>query len=306
MENKKTPTVLLLGNGINRAFNGISWSGLMKKINTNTDIPRGYELTSPMPLQAIILTNNNVSYAMKKYKNEFYGKVEQIRHREMLQKILRMGFDYIITTNYSYELETVAIGKEFISDRELKIMQKHTDAKNVKRSEAKYMLHTYNEVNFEGVENKIWHIHGEARKPGSIVLGHYYYGSLLHRYESFFDKRKNSYFEAEASGEKLDIVSWLDAFILGNIYILGFNYELSEFDLWWLLNRKYNENANVGKIYFYEMKENVEFNEKLALMKVFNVLPYDLGFEKEDNLYEEFYNAALQDIENKMLFDKDY
>ena len=43
--------------------------------------------------------------SMKEHKSYFFGKVTDERHRKMLTDLLSCGFDCILTTNYSYELE---------------------------------------------------------------------------------------------------------------------------------------------------------------------------------------------------------
>lgn len=64
--------------------------------------------------------------------------------------------------------------------------------------------------------------------------------------------------------------SWIDYFIMGDIYVLGFGFDFSEFDLWWLLNRKYNEKASHGKLYFFEPEQDEGKTEKERLLELFN------------------------------------
>ena len=56
------PKVLLVGNGLNLAYGGVSWTNLLKQIARPGDLPLN-ELQSPMPLQAILMTNNNIKEA---------------------------------------------------------------------------------------------------------------------------------------------------------------------------------------------------------------------------------------------------
>lgn len=65
---RKYPQVLLLGNGLNRAYGGISWGNLLKEISRRDDLPLD-ELKSPMPLQAILVTNNDI-ISMAKQENQ--------------------------------------------------------------------------------------------------------------------------------------------------------------------------------------------------------------------------------------------
>ena len=68
------PQILLLGNGINRAFQGDNWRGVLNHIKTRDDIDAN-KLNCPMPLQAILITDNHVNEAMKNHRKEFMGTV---------------------------------------------------------------------------------------------------------------------------------------------------------------------------------------------------------------------------------------
>ena len=93
-----------------------------------------------------------------------------------------------MTTNYTYELEQAALHPGKISKSKIKAMMHHTEGSKI--AEGKYLLHTYNRAVVSGHHNRIWHIHGEARKPDSMILGHYYYGKLLRRCVARIDGTK--------------------------------------------------------------------------------------------------------------------
>ena len=155
----KRPQVILLGNGINLAFNGVSWNDLLNSIAVEEY--KDKKIDCPMPLKAILVTRDNIDKTLKNH-------IEQ--HRE--QAYGKIGADHILTTNYSYELEMAAKDvKNELSDYAIEQMMAHTDAVN--KAESKYLLSTYNQVQYENTPNCIWHIHGEARKPSSVVLGNY-------------------------------------------------------------------------------------------------------------------------------------
>lgn len=295
----KKPQVLLIGNGINMAYGGMSWKELLKMIKVNESASN--DLTFSMPLQAILFTEDGIGEAVRKNREKLFGNIspEAIK---VFQRILNMGFDHILTANYSYELECACKNRETLSESRIKAMQKHTKA--VKQAEAKYMLHTYNEIKTENkTVNKIWHIHGEARKPDSVILGRYYYGELLSRYITELKSRKNYYWEYEKKNKAYPIKSWLDAFILGDVYVVGFGMDFSEFDLWWLLNRKKREKASRGTVYFYEgSKKEGNTEEKTELLRLLGVQVCNLGFENisGNESYKVFYDAALSDIERRM------
>ena len=291
----RKPKVLLLGNGLMRAFDQQSWWDFMKSITVREDMPE--KLNCPNPLQMILRTNDTVGEKMKSKQKEFRKMKLPDEMREMQKKLLTVGFDHILTTNYSYELEETAYPGIAQSDTRLRKITRCFRSEKVKQAERKYLLHTYNEVLCEGVENKIWHIHGEARKPDSMVIGHYYYGNLLRKYQEVLKEKKNLYEIRQKNGELEETNTWLDAFILGDIYVLGFGFDLSEFDLWWLLNRRKRERAKTGNIHFF-LPDESGFQEKDELLKLFDVEIHNCGFSKEQlgNQYQPFYHAAIDEI----------
>lgn len=312
MKDNRYPQVLFLGNGINRAYDGGSWKNLLSQICVRDDIDIN-RLTSPMPLQAILVTDNDIQNALKKHHKDLYGRIGSDAQKEVLLQILTSGFDHIITTNYSYELEMAGIGKSEITDYTLKHLMRSSIPSE--KADTKYCIRTYNEVMFERKKNKIWHIHGEARKPSSIILGHYYYGNLFFKIREYIRNRHNTYKKLQENQENIKINSWIDAFILGDVYILGFGYDLSEFDLWWLLERKESEKADTGKIHFFT-PEPYDVDEKLLLLKTHRCVEIEhcgiqlppkpaetaTSDEKEqytkqcNDLYHKFYPLALERI----------
>ena len=64
------PQILLLGNGLNLAYGGTSWSELLNKIKVRDDIPE--KLHCPMPLQAVLYTNNDIKTAMENQKQKLF------------------------------------------------------------------------------------------------------------------------------------------------------------------------------------------------------------------------------------------
>ncbi len=294
--NRKNRKVLLLGNGINRAYNGDSWVQMIREFSGNQE----FRSSLPMPQQIIVATDNRVDEKLKDYKDQMYGEVIDEEFRAVLRLILTAGFDEIITTNYSYELEISASKENKLNDNTLTGMQDTTDGR---RAERIYMLHTYNKVEYSGVQNRVWHIHGEARKPSSMVIGQYYYGNLVSRYKQHFEGIKDKYERAECFRKELKYNSWLDSFIMGDVYVLGFGFDPAEIDLWWLLERKKRERATKGKVYFYIPKWETRkrtIKDKLELLRCHGVErpQKDLVCTKGD--YKEFYYKAIVGIREEL------
>ena len=290
--NRPFPQVLLLGNGVNRAYGGNDWTKLIKTMKSNPKVRFDDIKEIPFPLQVILATGNNVDISIKNNQKLFYGTVEIEAVKHPLRRLLEIGFDHILTTNYSYEIERSAGACTQIDGSDCVKCMGHTRA--VKRAESKYLLHTYNEVNYNDKTCKIWHIHGEARKRSSIVIGHYNYGKLIAKYYEELEKRKNTLYERQKDGRPIIIDSWLDAFILGDVHVLGFGFDMSEIDLWWLLHRKQQEKAEHGMVYFYEPGGGDPI--KLSLLDVYDVSVNNLCYLSEPEDYRQFYDTAIMNI----------
>lgn len=90
-----------------------------------------------------------------------------------------------------------------------------------------------------------------------------------------------------------------------NVYILGFGYDFSEIDLWWLLNRKKNEKVkNNGRVIFYNPiesheseREEIQQRAKLNLLEINKVEIRNLNMHcNRNDDYVVFYEHALEDI----------
>ena len=297
----RKPKVLLLGNGLSRAYNAGSWGHFLYSINRKKEeFPEPNQINMPMPLKIILLTDNHVGTAMKENKEYFLkGFYDELDKEicEQIKKLFDCGFDYILTTNYSYELEYTVYGDKFTENR-LKSIQRYVE---VDKAEPKYQLHTFNQVNYEGKDIDIWHIHGEARKPDSMIIGSDYYSRLTSRVVELVAKID---YDAKEGRDinKVTIKNWVEAMLLGDIFVLGFGYDYSEQDLWWLLNRKVNETKLLkGKTYYYEPDSSEDIRIKKSLLKVFDVVTEGLDMGYTDNFdYKDFYKAAIDDIASKV------
>ncbi len=303
-QGQRRPQVLLLGNGVNRAFGGGSWGQLIRDITCNDALPKGCALHLPMPLRAILVTGDNVGAQLRGAGDILYGKLGDPGHMEMLQRLLDLNFDHILTTNFSYELEQAAQPDCPLTEQKLRHMMRHTDGR--RQAEAKYLFYTYGVVDWRGRLNKVWHIHGEGRKPESMILGHYNYANLLEKISSYVKAEETRWRREQARGEAIHIKSWADAFLFGDVYVLGFGYDVSEFDLWWLLNHKKRERAETGETWFFspaERLETDEINEKEELLRVLGVEVRHCGSVRTDGTpierslgFRAFYERAIDEV----------
>ena len=89
-ETRARPQVLLLGNGVNRAFGGGSWGQLIRDISCNGSLPEDCVLHLPMPLRAILVTGDTVGVQLRQVKEILYGKLGDPGHVDMLRRLLEV------------------------------------------------------------------------------------------------------------------------------------------------------------------------------------------------------------------------
>ncbi|MGD1818525.1 MAG: SIR2 family protein [Pleomorphochaeta sp.] len=289
--------VLFLGNGINRLSENYSWEQLVKsliykfyskEINVNTE-------NKPFSL----LYEEILSHALSKSKgNEqdirkhIVSEIKKIGINDFHKKIIKYDFAAILTTNYDYLIE-----KAFDSKSNFK--------NTAKVQESKYNILRKNEV--DNINIPIWHIHGELRRPQTITLGYEHYSGYLENLRTSVTQGKAwENFELKRLSDRLNskiIDTWVDYFFCYNIHIMGFSFDFSEIDLWWLLvfrsrminlkKRKYNI---TNKIYFYYAEENNSIiNSRVQILKSLGVIPIcNLLMNNWEDYYYNLFNKDLK------------
>lgn len=290
----RRPRVLLLGNGLNRVYGGASWSGLLEKIN-RTEYTQEQIKTIPLPMQAVLLSQDHVDESLKDLREELTQCELHPWLARQLQRLLALPFDCILTPNFTYELEC-AMDPDFLNvPYRIRRLRRHTA--EVQQAEKRFMLHTYYDLPLAHGPTPLFHIHGEALKPDSVILGHYFYGTLLFSYDNYLTNRAPKQFYRMEGGQ---LLSWLDYFILGDVYTLGFGFDTAEIDLWWLLCRKKRERASHGELYFFEPRRQVS-EIKRGLLEAYNVRCESLGTSEPDNDgYRIFYEKAIGEIGRRL------
>ena len=337
--NNQRPKILLLGNGFNRISGDNSWNDLLNSMRDDKFIFDADEYQIPNGLKASMLSNGKLQgkieefISKEKEGNKLYKNDDQVSN-QLYYDFASLNFDYILTTNYSYEIELAINNKNELSEERIKdMLNYHGDL-----AERRYAIRTFNTAVNEEFSRNIWHIHGEYCRPQSIILGQLYYGNLLSKYKKSLDGIEN--LEIEISNSQISkINNWIEAFIFGDVYIVGLGMDFAEVDLWWLLEEKFL-NKNKGKTYFYNPKEKafqynksnndkneyIELNKyeiselekiknnnnysktinpaqcKKYLMDAYEVKYQDLNYIPTiaDHSYLEFYKLVLKDIESKI------
>jgi hypothetical protein len=287
LEYGRVPKVLLLGNGINRAFDFCSWDELLESIKTQklTYDEKECVKSVPYPLQPVILTKDNVGNQMKEISGELSELQGSLEEEKLLQRFASLPVDTILTTNYTYELE-----KALNSDFKCKSGSKCKWRKLANEGKSKYVneqLYTYFLPN--EVTPPIWHIHGDAARPDTMILGHYYYGKLLSKMQQSIPKFIARYKFSLSKQIKMKICSWIEYFMLGDVYIVGLGMSLFELDLWWLVNCK-KRHFSDRKVVLY--KPDIKPEEQL-LAEAYGVIVEKGGFEDDYKAYYDWVNIDL-------------
>lgn len=328
LRGKGRPQILLIGNGVERAYGSASWDKLIDSINVRKfneetykeinklPFPVRYELLATYENAPASFSQDDMDAEEKRMANAMRALLpcKDTRERninencnELFKWLPTLGVDHIFTTNYSYcpeegyypnrEFEKKSVRKNLRFN-----LNPQKDKKGRPSQEKRFRLHSgYLVGTSSGSAKKvgIWHIHGECGAPTSVVLGHDKYGRLLKRIIAVCDD-EIEYKEKIAKNNTYEFKSWPELFLFGDIYVVGFGFAECEFDLWWLLRRKQREIYADGKVYFYEHEIRDVPSAKQMLLTAHGVeLRYN-EFSGKDDKYKEFYKQAFDDIRKKV------
>ena len=292
---------LLLGNGINLLFGDSSWETIIKEVLAKAKSPLDYSEIKGMPatMQIVAATNDHVDQQMKALSEKLMEASLSEERKEFLQDILSMPVEDILTANYSFELE-VADGME--------LTQRHFSSKlrstfELKSRHKRFRLFQYYETK---TGKRLWHIHGDAAKPETMIMGHYYYAKQLSDLLDCVAKSVQRYRVCERKQEPFQSYSWIDRFLTADVFILGLGMYLCEADLWYLLCCK-ARNFPETHVYFYnkDCKEH-DIGIMLRAYGVQMISGNDLKApDSGDESFCQFYALALQDIQKKISLNKE-
>lgn len=288
------PKVLLIGNGLTYK-NGVPWPELIRKTaRPDADVSR-YEREDTEGNRWFAVPNTVLTLAVSETgdRERHARYVEALEQKsypenERIRELLAMPFDAVLTTNYTYELEAALLPKYPALSND----SKRKRARTIEgKQDRRFLLYTFNRVTEGGPD--IWHIHGELRRPSSMVLSHDEYARLVHEILAYNKSLRNKYVKER---NNLKFQSWIDYLVLGDVYILGLGMDFSEFDLWWLLGRRLRERCDCGKVVFYEPEKEDNVYKQRALSDA-GVEVNTCGIEIRSHAdYDVFYERAIEHI----------
>lgn len=321
---KGRPQIVLIGNGLELCCppttpdpkgrkEQLTWDQLVQAIKVDNCIDLSSEdiKALPFPLLYSILSVPDPAPAkldaqmIKEEEARLKAAMDRLSQASTwrLDELKNLGADHIFTTNYNYGLEQAFYpGKDFFNKttRSHFRFNNNPEVNNDKPvREVCYRMHTgYLAQNADGSDVGLWHIHGECSVSRGVVLGHDRYGRLLSRIEKLCDSQ--NYDDMPNDTEPVGFRSWPELFLYGDVYIIGFGFDTSEFDLWWLLKRKQRENNADGRVYFYEIPNQCSIVQKM--MRAHGVILPDTGVKKGE--FDDFYKRSFADISARIRLNK--
>jgi hypothetical protein len=271
--------LLLMGNSVNRLSNAESWDELLHSLTAKADpSARCRRGEKPFTLFFEELRNRYV-YREKGRAEDFMNEIGRtfaaLGPTELHRRIMRLNVSNLLTTNYDYGFEKALDGKGTAVGK----------VDDFKTRETKFSLFRRRTLGGKHV----WHIHGEALVPTSIMLGHDHYTDHAAQVRRYFYQggdyagtghfrgglqRDIAHFDAASDGKPF---SWVDLFVREHVHIGGFSFDFSESLLWYLVSyrRKRRESYRAAgtplppsEVVFYYFTERDSDPRQLARVEV--------------------------------------
>ena len=313
LEKGRIPRVLFVGNGVIRAFkNGDDINALIGKLSVQL---KGRKLCEhvPFPFRAIAAGGGDEDNVKSKLSEILLVPGEDANPassalKEFFKSLTTLRFDAILTTNYDYEIEKSLIPEFKISKGKASKFRKTAFAHGSKGRESpvgekeRGALYQYFPMRLNGSICPIWHIHGELAKSKTILLGPYYYGSVTGMIRDHVADSMSAYKQFSRGVQDFRPKSWVDYFLLGEVFSIGFGFDFAETDFWWLAycKKKNLDMQNLrGKIHLFEAnpneeqkKEQIFYAETLGLQV--HAWPHQSPSETEQ--WQDYYRSVVTTI----------
>lgn len=295
------PKVLLVGNGLNLSFGNVeSTDSIIRRVwkeNHNDVLPedksRHVIWNLPFPLQVVAASEDKVQSCMDDLADKFVKDVIEKKQIDLIKNILDVGFDSILSTNYSLEFEKSIIDS-FTKNKAYKYYKVTQKQSN---QQEQFGIYQATEIPY-GNNPLLWHIHGTALRKKSLVMGQLYYGKLLTEVTSRANAVNAAYALNNRDCNGYSPKSWVDYFLIGDVYIMGFSNDFSEMDIWWLLSYKKRAFPD-SKVYFYEPAIN---GEKELMLKCYGVeMPIVKYDSNESEAFIKYYKRLCDSWKNKFM-----
>ena len=296
---------ILFGNGINRLKpENISWTNLLDNLKESRVFDND-NLPNTMIYERIIL-EKPIRHTEIKF-DEYVAKIKiadlmkDTTTNEVYQDLYQLNVENYLTTNYDYAFIDSIIDLEEVN---LPIFEYS--------SEDVYSIRRLKRISNKKEHKKhFWQIHGEIRKPATIMLGLDHYCGEIGKIDSYIkggykhNKEKEPIIEKsieeKLKEKKFSEASWIDLFFNSNIHIIGFSFDYAEIDLWWIVNKrarmKRSEHGTLinNEITFYCDEINPHLKGVLNSMDIkVEIIPTTTGTDKYLNYYKDLKNILAE------------
>lgn len=324
--------VIFAGNGINQNERLVySWEDLLDKVVEYSQSEKakkdkskaapgklqrpkveGVSMTMGFEFLEFFAVDNNLAdngYKLKKNIAKVIQKKISERAKEkdfswnntIHARIMRLPVHTYFTTNYDYTLEQ-SVRPDF--------------ARRPSTRELDYSRMRCQIVNVDGQKKTVYHIHGEIEAPNSICLGFEHYSGTLEKMRNdLLRGTRETQTESDLHTFHLkDVMTglepadncWYLKVFTEDVYILGFNIEFAEQDLWWLLDYRYRKIRDgklpiTNHIYYIDVDSSEDRGEPKN--KARNTALSQFGVEvkmAEGKDYSERYHWAVDWIEQQL------
>ena len=289
MKEKNThPPLLFLGNAPHNLAKGPTWEDVISDLCRSYAPNIEFSTSDPFPLifERLLLANPENSKREYDIKVEIAQRVEQLGATDTLREILAQPWSEILTTNYDFLIE--------------RTLEPGFEPKNAAgKKESKYSLYRHHKA----TKKRVWHLHGDAKAPNSILLGYdHYMGAVQIVREHIVTKYagKKVPYKPMTAG-----YGWAEHFFAENhptIVILGFGFNVFEYDLWWLLVYRARRIARnmvdrAGRVeYYYPSFLEKKLKRSLQMLSATGIVMRPVQAPKHNS---EYYNKALQRIKRE-------
>jgi hypothetical protein len=286
---------IFFGNGLNRlGENNVSWEDLLAKIKGNNNF-KSKNLPNTMIYERAFLEDKGRDE--KQIKKTIADDLGKMQTNSLYQRLFELDAKHYITTNYDNSFV------DSLPNVKLSFPKSHP--------ETSYSIRRLKKIVYDGVTKNFWQIHGEIKYPISIMLGLDHYCRYIGKIDSYIKgEYKYSIGKKEITEPKLtdklrsneyNNSSWIELFFETNMHIIGFSFDFSETDLWWLINKRarFKRTEKIqNEIHFY-CDEKFKA-QKRGLLKSFDVTVHKYKLSRWCNKYIDFYTRVIDDIENKI------
>jgi hypothetical protein len=289
---------LLIGNGFNRLSMQLSWQQLLSKLTAELGLDGQVKYHEQKPLSLLfeelcvrVPDFKTVRAAEHEVKRKIASLMDSFPPHKLLLPLV-VQFDSILTTNYDASIEDALAGPLYYCQSTI--------------PESRYSLFRKNEVG----TRQVWHIHGDASRPQTILLGYDHYAGYLQKIRNYVtnglspteSKAAQSIASArrrdikcEGEGER-SILSWVNLFLRDHLHIVGFGFDFTEIDLWWLLVYKRRRDTKTGRTFFYCIDIDGDIYEReAAKMSLFTSLGVEIVAVQADS-YASGYESIIRKV----------